>query len=152
PEKSDIQERFVAAQQQYSYLTTQADSLQKFPRTTDSLGALIGTSEWDWTGGFFPGSLWFIYNQTADTQTKEAAIRWTEKLEAAKNLDQHHDIGFVMYCSYGNAIKYLNDPKKVEAYKAIVIHSANTALKRYDAKVGLIKSWNQKESWDGKTL
>lgn len=56
-----------------------------------------------------------------------------------------------MYCSYGNAIKYLKDPKKVEAYKDIIIHAANTALKRYNPKVGLIKSWNKKKSWDGKT-
>lgn len=150
--ESSLQNIFVASQKQYSFLTTQADSLQKFPRTLDTNGNLIGTNEWDWTGGFFPGSLWLIYNQTRDADTKAAAIRWTEKLEAAKNLDQHHDIGFVMYCSYGNAIKYVDDPVKEKNYKEIIIHSANTALKRYDSEVGLIKSWNDKLSWDGKTM
>ena len=57
-----------------------------------------------------------------------------------------------MYCSYGNAIKYLNDPAKVKEYKDLIIHSSNTALKRYDAKVGVIKSWNEKKSWDNKTV
>lgn len=147
-----LQDTFAAAQQQYRHLSEQADSLQKFPRTIDAQGQLTGTNEWDWTGGFFPGSLWFIYNQTRNEQTKSEAIKWTEKLEAAKDLDQHHDIGFVMYCSYGNAIKYLDDPAKIQAYKAIILHSANTALKRYDSKVGLIKSWNRKKAWDGTTV
>lgn len=149
--KESIPQIFKKAEHQYSYHTKEADMLNKFPRTTKD-GKLTGTSEWDWTGGFFPGSLWYIYNQTGSEETKAEAIKWTEKLEKAKNLDQHHDIGFVMYCSYGNAIKYLKDANKVKEYKDIIIHSSNTALKRYDPKVGLIKSWNEKKSWDNKTL
>jgi hypothetical protein len=55
-----------------------------------------------------------------------------------------------MYCSYGNAIKYLKDPKgcRLQGYPH---PSANTALKRYNPQVGVIKSWNEKKSWDGKT-
>jgi len=146
-----ISKIFNKAEQQYLYLSAEADVLNKFPRSMKQ-DKLVGTNEWDWTGGFFPGSLWYIYHQTANEQIKEEAIKWTEKLEKAKDLDQHHDIGFVMYCSYGNAIKYLNDPEKVKAYKDIIIHSSNTALKRYDEQVGLIKSWNQKKSWDNKTV
>lgn len=146
-----IKKSFEASEKQYKYLAKEADKLRNFPRTINKKGELVVTSEWDWTGGFFPGSLWYIYNKTGDEGIKNEAIKWTEALEKAKNLDQHHDIGFVMYCSYGNAIKYLKDPKKVEAYEDIIIHSANTALKRYNPKVGLIKSWNKKKSWDGKT-
>ncbi|MFD1771648.1 glycoside hydrolase family 88 protein [Sphingobacterium suaedae] len=146
-----IDTQFAAAEKQYDYLATEAAKTGLFPRTTDKTGKLVGTDEWDWTGGFFPGSLWYIYNQTHNEQTKNTAIRWTEALEAAKDLDQHHDIGFVMYCSYGNAIKFLADSQKVAYYKNILVHSANTALKRYDPNVGLIKSWNKKKSWDGKT-
>ncbi|WP_179221456.1 glycoside hydrolase family 88 protein [Sphingobacterium cellulitidis] len=152
PQQQDfIPAIFKKADKQYQYLAKEADVLNKFPRTTKD-GKLIGTDEWDWTGGFFPGSLWYIYHQTANEETKAEAIKWTEKLEKAKDLDQHHDIGFVMYCSYGNAIKYLNDPAKVKEYKDLIIHSSNTALKRYDAKVGVIKSWNEKKSWDNKTV
>ncbi|WP_212592557.1 glycoside hydrolase family 88 protein [Sphingobacterium humi] len=147
-----IDAAFKKAEKQYHYLAKEADVLKKFPRTTDKNGKLKGTDEWDWTGGFFPGSLWYIYHQTANEQTKAAAIKWTEALEKAKDLDQHHDIGFVMYCSYGNAIKYLKDPAKIKEYQDIIVHSSNTALHRYDPKVGLIKSWNEKKSWDGKTL
>jgi len=145
---SFIKESFVKAEKQYEFLTKEADAIKLFPRTTNKAGKLVGTNEWDWTGGFFPGSLWFLYHQSGNEQTKNAAIRWTEALEKAKDFTVNHDIGFVMYCSYGNAIKYLDDPAKVKAYKDLIIYSANTALKRYDPKVGLIKSWDSKGGWD----
>lgn len=148
----EIDPVFQKAEKQYQYLAKDADVMKKFPRTTNKSGQLVGTDEWDWTGGFFPGSLWYIYHQTGNAETLAEAIKWTEALEKAKNLDQHHDIGFVMYCSYGNALKYLKDPAKIKEYQDIIIHSSNTALKRFDPKVGVIKSWNEKKSWDGKTL
>jgi len=151
-QESFIDTAFKKAEKQYSYLAKEADLLKKFPRTSTQDGQLKGTDEWDWTGGFFPGSLWYLYHQSGNEQTKAEAIKWTEALEKAKNLDQHHDIGFVMYCSYGNAIKYLKDPAKIKEYQDIIVHSSNTALKRFDPKVGLIKSWNEKKAWDGTTL
>ena len=53
----------------------------------------------------------------------------------------------MMYCSYGNAIRHI----KSEAYKDILIQSAKSLIKRYNPKVGAIKSWNTKKSWDGNT-
>lgn len=151
-QESFIDTAFKKAETQYGYLAKEADVLKKFPRTSTKDGQLKGTDEWDWTGGFFPGSLWYLYHQSGNEQTKAEAIKWTEALEKAKDLDQHHDIGFVMYCSYGNAIKYLKDPAKIKEYQDIIVHSSNTALKRFDPKVGLIKSWNEKKAWDGTTL
>ena len=151
-EPSFIEQRFADAQEQYVYLADEAAKTGRFPKTIDAAGNLAGTDEWDWTGGFFPGALWYIYHHTADTGIRDRAIRWTEALEKAKDLDMHHDIGFVMYCSYGNAIRFLDNAQKTEAYNATLVHSANTALKRFDPKVGLIKSWNEKKSWDGRTV
>lgn len=143
---------FLQAERQHALLAQKSDSLARFPRTTDEKDMLVGTDEWNWTGGFFPGALWYIYENTKNEQTKELAIKWTEALEKAKDLTNHHDIGFVMHCSYGNAIRLIDDPSKKLEYEKILIHSANSALERYDPEVGLIKSWNVKESWDGKTL
>lgn len=147
-----IDKAFKSAEKQYELLSKEAEVLKRFPRTIDKEGKLKGTDEWDWTGGFFPGSLWFLYHQSGNERTKAEAIKWTEALEKAKDLDQHHDIGFVIYCSYGNGIKYSNDPAKIKEYQDIIIHSSNTALRRFDPKVGLIKSWNKKKAWDGKTV
>jgi len=139
---------FARAQEQYDQLLNN----NKFPRTLDKAGRVVGTDEWDWTGGFFPGALWYVYEYTKDPRVKAQATAWTEKLEKAKDLTQHHDIGFVMYCSYGNALRLENDSTKVKKYQQLLVHSAESALKRFDPKVGLIKSWNEKASWDGKTL
>lgn len=147
-----IDKSFTAAEAQYKLLAEAGERLQAFPRTLDKDGNVVGTDEWDWTGGFFPGALWYIYEHTGSDDVKTNAIKWTEALEAAKDLDQHHDIGFVMYCPYGNAIRFLNDAEKIKTYNDLLVHSSETALKRYDPKVGLIKSWNEKESWDGKTV
>ena len=150
--KLDVSGIFQKAEQQYGILARHAAHMGSFPRTTDEEGELVGTDEWDWTGGFFPGGLWYIYAHTQREQTKELAITWTEALEKAKDLTNHHDIGFVMYCSYGNAVRFIDDTSLKQAYQNILIHAAKSALERYDAKVGLIKSWNRKESWDGKTV
>lgn len=152
-EKDDfIDKIFATAEEQYKLLAETSENIQAFPRTLNKDGNVKGTNEWDWTGGFFPGALWYVYQHAGSEEIKENAIQWTEALEAAKDLDRHHDIGFVMYCSYGNAVRFLKDEQKMKQYNAILIHSAETALKRYDPQVGLIKSWNEKAAWDGKTI
>ena len=143
---------FKTAELQYAQLAKEADSAGTFPRTLDAEGKLVGTDEWDWTGGFFPGALWYIYQYSGDSTVKAEATHWTEALEKAKDLTQHHDIGFVMYCSYGNALRLEKDSAKRKAYEAILLHSAESAMSRYNPKVGLIKSWNEKAAWDGKTI
>lgn len=146
-----VKKDFELAAKQYQMMLAKQNDLKSFPRTTNKDGSVKGVDVWDWTGGFFPGVLWYIYEYNQKPNWEALANKWTVALEEGKNLNQHHDIGFVMYCSYGNAARLEKDPKKVAAYNDILIHSAKTALTRFDPKVGLIKSWNAKASWDGKT-
>ena len=152
PKSELIKKDFTIAQKQYNDLLKTSTDITRFPRTTNSDGSLRTTDVWDWTQGFFAGSLWYLYDYTKNPQWKASATKWTEALEQAQFLNQHHDIGFVMYCSYGNAMRFEKDPKKLEKYRKILIQSAETALTRFDPKVGLIKSWNAKKSWDQKTM
>lgn len=150
--KSDlIKKDFTVAEKQYAQMLRTQTDLTSFPRTTNKDGSVKGTDVWDWTGGFFPGALWYIYEYTRKPEWKEAAVKWTEALEQGQFLTQHHDVGFVMYCSYGNAVRFEKDPKKLEKYRKILIQSAESALTRFNPKVGLIKSWDAKASWDKKT-
>ncbi len=151
-EDNFVKDDFTVAEKQYEMMLNQATDLTNFPRTTNPDGSVKGTDIWDWTQGFFPGGLWYIYEYTQKPEWKAAAEKWTEALEEAKFLTQHHDVGFVMYCSYGNAVRLEKDTAKINKYNKILIQSAESALTRYDEKVGLIKSWNDKMSWDGKTL
>lgn len=151
PKSAMIKKDFAVAEQQYGQMLKTATDLSQFPRTTNKDGSVKSTDVWDWTGGFFPGGLWYIYEYTQKPEWKAAATKWTEALEKGQFLTQHHDVGFVMYCSYGNALRFEKDPEKIEKYHKILIQSAESALTRFDPKVGLIKSWNAKKSWDNKT-
>jgi chondroitin AC lyase len=150
--KNLIKKDFEVSEKQYKTLLNESKDLTAFPRSIYPDGTMKSTDVWDWTGGFFPGGLWYIYEYTKKPEWKAAAQQWTEALEAGKFLTQHHDVGFVMYCSYGNAIRLEKDPQKIKEYQDILIQSAESALTRYDEKVGLIKSWNPKMSWDKKTM
>lgn len=146
-----LKKDFKVAAQQYQLMLKTSTDLRSFPRTVKKDGTVKGTDVWDWTGGFFPGGLWYIYEYTQQPEWKAAATKWTEALEQGQFLTQHHDVGFVMYCSYGNAMRLEKDPVKLEKYRKILIQSAESALTRFDPKVGLIKSWQPKQSWDKKT-
>jgi unsaturated chondroitin disaccharide hydrolase len=151
PKSELIKKDFTVAEKQYTQMLRTQTDLTEFPRTSNKDGSVKGTDVWDWTQGFFAGGLWYIYEYTGKPEWKAAATKWTEALEQAQFLTQHHDVGFVMYCSYGNAIRFEKDPAKLALYRKILIQSAESALTRFDPKVGLIKSWNAKASWDKKT-
>ena len=147
PEKVLVEEAFKTAAEQYTDMLLHSTDLTKYPRTTDSKGNTAYVPISDWTGGFWPGNLWYVYEYTKEDYWKNAAVRWTESLEANQFNTSHHDLGFMMYCSYGNAYRIT----KNEAYKAILIQSAKSLSNRFDPRVGCIKSWNYRLSWDGKT-
>ena len=90
-----------------------------------------------WTTGHYPGSLWFLYEATGDGFFKDRATYWTELLEPNKNDSSHHDTGFMMYCSYGNARRIL----KTDKYDDILRTTAKSLSKRFNESLGLIRSW-----------
>jgi unsaturated chondroitin disaccharide hydrolase len=142
-----ISENFHIAEKQYEKILAVSTDIKKYPRTANPQGELKYTGIEDWTGGFWPGMLWYMYEYTQKKEWKAAAERWTNSLEQNQYNASHHDIGFMMYCSYGNGYRLTGNKK----YRDILIQSAKTLCARYDEKTGCIKSWNSKLSWDGKT-
>ena len=141
-----IKENFSYANKQLKNMLQVADKIKlAFPRTINKTGKLVTTNMYDWTPGFFPGSLWYAAEFTKDTALKNAARQWTERLEPLKTFTQHHDLGFMMYCSYGNAYRLTGN----EAYKNILVESAKSLSTRFNPAVGCIKSWNSFKSWHG---
>lgn len=118
---------------------------KNYPRTTNSEGKLTTTSCYDWTPGFFPGSLWYLYELTGDTTWRSQAEKWTLPMEPVKTFTGNHDIGFMMYCSYGNAERLASKPE----YKDILVESANSLCHRFNDTVQVIESWNYRKAWDG---
>lgn len=141
-----ITHSFDRAEQQYTAMLKALPEPTAYPRTTDNNGKLRTTPLNDWTEGFYPGSLWYIYENNKQNTWKQEAIRWTEALEPLKKQKGHHDIGFLIYCSFGNAYRLT----KKEEYKQIIIEAANSLCTRFSPKTGCIKSWNYRKSWNGK--
>jgi len=121
---------------------------KNYPRTMNDNGELVTVDMYDWTSGFFPGSLWYLYELTDDEKWLVQAEKWTHSLEPLKTFTEHHDLGFMMYCSYGNALRLA---PRLE-YKDIIIRSAESLSTRFDPRVQIIKSWNSFRAWDGETV
>lgn len=99
----------------------------------------------DWTSGFFPGNLWYMYELTQDKKWLEKAKEFTAPIEQEKLNGTSHDMGFKIYCSFGNGYRLTKDPK----YREIMIQSARTLITRFNPKVGSIRSWDHHaEFWD----
>lgn len=96
-----------------------------------------------WTCGFYPGTLWYLYELTGDPQTRERATVMTERLERVKNMTHDHDIGFRMGCSYGNAYKLTGNP----AYRDVLVQAARSLSTRFQPGAGVIMSWNAGKRW-----
>jgi unsaturated chondroitin disaccharide hydrolase len=145
-ETFSVKENFTyAGKQLKNMLNATENNKLAFPRTINKTVKLVTTNMYDWTPGFFPGSLWYAAEFTKDTALKNAARQWTERLEPLKTFTQHHDLGFMMYCSYGNAYRLTGN----EAYKNILVESAKSLSTRFNPAVGCIKSWNSFKSWHG---
>lgn len=113
------------------------------PRTLVD-GKLKVVSSRDWTSGFFPGELWFLYQYTGKEEWKKEAEAYTARMEREKFNGGTHDMGFKIYCSYGNGYRLTKD----EAYKQVIIQAARTLATRFNPRVGCIRSWDHhKELW-----
>ncbi|RLD75694.1 MAG: glucuronyl hydrolase [Bacteroidetes bacterium] len=120
-------------------IITEADGSELVcPRTINEDGSLRVVPGGDWTSGFYSGTLWYMYEMSGDESWKKKAITYTEMLEKEQYNGSNHDVGFRMYCSYGNALRLT----KNEAYIPILVQSAKTLIARYYEEVGCIRSWN----------
>ncbi|HEU4903295.1 MAG TPA: glycoside hydrolase family 88 protein [Flavisolibacter sp.] len=120
----------------------------RFPRTYyEKTGRFQTAGSGDWVSGFYPGTLLYLYAQTKDTALLTEAERMLNVLEKEKNNKSTHDLGFMMFCSFGNAEAIA--PK--QEYKEILVTSAKSLSTRFNPTVGCIKSWDRVRSLDGKT-
>jgi rhamnogalacturonyl hydrolase YesR len=132
-----IKRDFQTAAAQYRTLLAEAQAKPGFPRTVDG-AALVTVGPKDWTSGFFPGSLWYLFEATGDQAWKTAAVRYTADTAPAKFDKSQHDLGFMLGAGYGNGYRLTKDP----AYRDALLAGATTLITRYNPKVGAIQSWD----------
>ena len=108
------------------------------PRNSEPDGTLNLVPSKDWTSGFFPGELWFLYEYTQNNFWKKKAQQHTDILEKEKMNGSTHDMGFIVYCSFGNGYRLTQD----EHYKEVLLQSAHTLATRFKPAAGIIRSWD----------
>ncbi|ASW73599.1 glucuronyl hydrolase [Chryseobacterium piperi] len=146
--KTLIEDNFKNADEQYKLLmkTLPAD---KVPQTYDAVNNKIISYErtW-WCTGFYPGSLWYIYEQTKDPVIKKEAERVLDIIEPNQTYTGNHDLGFMMFCSFGNAYRITGNEK----YKNIIFQSAASLSSRYKPGAQVIQSWNSSKKFNGPVI
>ena len=111
------------------------------PRTVDS-GKIKYISMEDWTSGFYPGTMWYMYELSGDSVWKTYARKYTEAIDSVKYLTWHHDVGFMIQCSFGNGFR-LGE----KAYKDVIVQAAQSLSTRFRPAAGIFQSWNVDQNW-----
>ncbi len=139
-----IAENVSFAAQQVRRLVDSTDRFRRIPSPRSfKNGRIVYTSLDDWTSGFFPGSLWYLYELTGDTAWLRSALKYTEGMERIKFYRGNHDIGFMIFCSFGNGFRLTEK----QTYKGVIVTAANTLLERSRPGAGVIQSWNSTARW-----
>ena len=120
---------------QAAQLDSELTDTTRYPTSLDRTGALELKSIRSWVSGFFPGSLWLLYDQTQDPAWLWRARRRTAALAGLSSYGKTHDLGFMVGCPVGLALRLTGD----KAYERLLVETSETLLKRFDPRVGLIR-------------
>ena len=135
---------YCASQTQRTLVQLKGDSAINYTMMPRNI--LKGSNTWscrkatkeEWTSGFWPGVLWYDYENTKDPKVKLEAEKYTQSLEFLSHTSAYdHDLGFLVFCSYGNGYRLTGNP----AYKQVLLNTADTLATLYNPKVGTILSW-----------
>ena len=108
------------------------------PRYSDSEGNLVTSNIWWWCSGFYPGSLWLVYEYTGDESVKALAQKHTVILDSLQFRTNDHDVGFQLNCSYGNGLRLTGN----QEYASVLCNGAKSLATRFNAAVGCTRSWD----------
>ena len=143
-----INENFQLAAAKTKAMAQASGDSSRIPVTMKTAGLAHLANLYDWRSGFFAGNMWLLHEYTGDAQWQLEARKWTAALEPLKDFKDHHDLGFMMYCSYGAGYRLTNDAR----YRDILVQGARSLCTRFDEKTGTIKSWNNFKSWTTGTV
>jgi unsaturated chondroitin disaccharide hydrolase len=137
-----IDKNFIDGTAQYKMMMKQLPP-DRFPKTYHPTTARFETSNsgW-WCSGFYPGTLLYLFEKTKDQALYTEAMRILKPLEKEQFNTTTHDLGFMMFCSFGHA----NRLAPQSEYNQILLNSARSLSSRFNPKVKAIKSWDAKSS------
>lgn len=101
-------------------------------------GELVTCDPHWWTSGFFPGTLWYLYEYSGEPSDLAAAEEMTRRVESQQYTTDNHDVGFIINCSYGNGYRLTGN----ESYRQVLVNAAKSLSTRFSGTVGCTRSWN----------
>ena len=118
------------------------DKKDALPRTFEK--GRLQTIRYDhWVSGFFPGVLWMLYENNNDEKLRQYAEMYTDRVEPAKRVTNTHDLGFMLYCSFGQGYRLTGN----KHYLDVISEGTQSLLTRWNDKLGVIKSWDSGPTW-----
>ncbi len=130
----ELSRLFQFAAVQLSNTVVQMVNTNTYPRSTQTNGHWNTVNNADWTSGFFPGSLWYLYEQTGDPNFKKWAQQWTAGIASQQYNTNTDDIGFMMNTSFGNGYRLTGS----SSYRSVLLQAAHSLTNRYNAVVGCL--------------
>ncbi|UCH62102.1 MAG: glycoside hydrolase family 88 protein [Fidelibacterota bacterium] len=124
---------------QLARTVTLINDTTRYPYRTRNDTLWIANRPGSWVSGWFPGCLWQMYDHTLDDTWRRRAESWTAGLEDSKDNTNTHDVGFIIFCSFGNGYRLTGR----EEYREVIIQAANSLATRYHPRVGCMRSWNK---------
>jgi hypothetical protein len=114
-----------------------------FPRSFQNDRLNMVSSD-DWTSGFLPGILWYLYEYSGDIDFLRAAKSWTYALTEESHNTSTHDIGFIINSSFGQGYRITKDV----SYKKVLNTAAESLASRYVDEIGCIKSLDEIDNFN----
>ena len=141
PQQEDIKalaDRVFAVAEQQLPLIEQNLPDDRAPKTIARDSTLATSDLGWWCSGFYPGSLWLVYERNGNADIRRMAEKNTLKLSNLLSHHTDHDIGFQINCSYGNALRITGDT----VWEPMIVASAHRLASRFNPVTGAIKSWD----------
>ena len=141
--KKQIAANLSLAVEQYQILHRNV-AADRMPQNFDiNTGKMVTSNTKWWCAGFFPGTLWYLYDYSKNTNIQKIAEERLNLMEPEKHFTGNHDLGFMMYCSYGNAYRVTKNDK----YKKIIDTAAMSLASRFRPKIQSIQSWDSSKNF-----
>lgn len=123
----------------YDSIQSKKEERNYIPRSIRN-GGIRYVNSYDWTSGFYAGTLWYLYDLSEDDKWKDRALEYTVKLDSVQYYTGNHDIGFMMESSFGKAIEFAGKKE----FEKVIVQSAKSLATRFREKAGIIQSWDSK--------
>ena len=140
-----IKDRLDRSLQQYELMALSLiDQPNRLPRSIDEEGKLATVGSGGWVSGFVPGTLWYLYQYSNDPKMLGYAKNYTARIEREQYNRGTHDLGFMLYCSFGNGYRLTGDT----AYRRVMLTGAESLISRFNPIIGCIRSWDSnRDKW-----